>query len=216
MDLESVLVYKHDQFLFNFAASLPSARRGRWLPGHRGWVFGPHAWLEDPNYDIVDLPSGRPIDRQQLSHTSNPFWERQGLAVASYPSSTATLAPEASALLHGLRVGLVREQTRLIHAAIEWLHTFLSGRTTGQQKLLNQPYVAYQLASIVRDAHALTSTTLDTCVSSSGARQWLIDEIDSIGTRLIALSGGRAMLRGQMVYLHTLFVTLGRLYLEDR
>ena len=216
MNFESVLSYKHDQFIFNFADALPLRDRQPWLPGHRGWVFGPDARLGNPEGVVIDLPSGRPVARQALSQIGNPLWERQSLAIARYACPTGGPEPHGSALLHAVRVGLAGEQIRLIHEAIAWCHTFLSGRTSGQQKLINQPYVAQLLASVVRDAHALDRSTLDTCLSSVGARHWLVDEIDSIGTRLIKLVGGRAMLGGQMVYLHTLFLTLNRLYLEDR
>jgi hypothetical protein len=141
------------------------------------------------------------------------MWEHAGYSIVSYPCPQPPLGE--SALISRFRCALVAEEMRVLREAVEWCRQFLASRTSGDQPLTHLPAVAQAQASLVRDLHLLRHVDLADCLATPGGRRLVCEQVESACERLIKLVGGRAMLRGHMVFVTTLFTTLNRLYLEE-
>ena len=216
MDLTSVLFYQPQQFQLRFGQIFAESLPAQCLPGYRGAVFVPQSYLASGTYRLYDLASGQSLTLQAVTEENNPLWQRHGMAVARYtPPPNLEQGEKQEKLLRGFQCALVQEQCAILSQAEQWSYEFLSARTIGTQKIVSYPPVSHLLAKVVRDRYALSTCNIAASLAQPGGGAWLTEEIDAICEQLIKLVGGRAMLRGQMVYLRMLFLLLNRIYLEN-
>ncbi|HEY1293358.1 MAG TPA: hypothetical protein VGJ60_09770 [Chloroflexota bacterium] len=202
----AVLGFEPNQFDLDYTALVTAER---WLPGYRGWVLAPMRLLTHPDYPVVDLRTGRPV---QVTAVHNPTWEHAGFGIGRY--AEPMVAPDDTPLI-SFRLALVREEVRVLGQALAWCTTFLNARTTGDQALARHPAVMQVHARLVAELFVLQSTDMREAIATSAGRRMLCHGVQSAGEQLIKLSGGRAMLAGHMVSVASLLATLNRMYLED-
>jgi hypothetical protein len=206
MAVVDALTRHFDFDLGDVSADVLGSRR---LAGHAGLALAPRAWLGPGECELVDLRSGATIEAIEL--VPNPLWEQQGLAVVRYDAPETTAE---SPLVPRFRTALVTAEVDAIRAAVEWCQRFLASRKVGGQTLATHPVVAQEVAQLASDVLLLARADAAASVATRAGREWLAEQVDVIGRRLIALAGGRALLAGQMVQLRALFLTLNRLHLE--